>query len=933
METFLKEKIDLIYNRHADHIDEIVLIIPSHRSAVYLQKYLSEISGKVLFSPLIVTINEWIDNHTQERIISQNELLFMLYEVHRQIKNHQVEDFNEFIKWAKIMLSDFDEIDRYLIPANVIFSDLKNIKDIENWSFDTDELSYGQQQFITLWEQFPVYYEKLNLLLADRGEVYQGKAYQKFAEKIDHFEDSFRHYYFLGFNALSTSEERIIKQLIDLKKATFFADIDSFYYNNNEHEAGHFYRKLCEKWKIKPDLGNHFNEIPKKITVIETAQQVGQTVIAGDVLKKENFGDYSTTALVLADETLLIPLLNSLPEEIGKVNITMGYPIKFSHLRSLIDLIFDLQFNFQKFGSSRIYHKSLLRILDHSFIRLLIPNLTAINKLEKDIVVSNTVFVEWADIVEQIPELKGLGSVFVLWKNSAEDGFIAIHDLVSELYASLISSTISNEVELEILYHFSKGYKKFEAIWQAYPHEMDLKSFKRLFYQFWQSERLAFLGNPIDGLQVMGILETRALDFENLIVLGTNEGNLPQTNPTNSYIPFDLRKVRGLPTDEDRQAIYAHHFYRLLHRAKNVYLIYNSGSDDASNAEPSRFITQLFNELDFLKGHQFNEFSFTPKDISSNILKVSYQSNEMLHKRLDAYFEQGISPSALNKLINCPLDFYYRYILGMKESNKVEENVESSTFGTKIHDVLQCVFENNFLKTGAALDVAILKSEKNNLAKYLQEEYEKTFKPSDMRFGQNKLSFDISLQFLHRFIDKQIEEIKNSPDPIEIIALEKDDFEVNYCWEIAGKQKNIKLSGKADRIDRVGDVYRIIDYKSGKCEMDKVRLPESCIQPGGMNDFIYNEGKGYARQLLMYALMFRSVYPDYKKFTAGIVSMVNIGEWLQNLHISKSTELVLADEVMDAFEQELKRVISSLYDPNFVFEHSIKSNYCENCEH
>ena len=249
---------------------------------------------------------------------------------------------------------------------------------------------------------------------------------------------------------------------------------------------------------------------------------------------------------------------------------------------------------------------------------------------------------------------------------------------------------------MEILYHFSKGFKKFEELSSKYSYKLKLKSFKQLFHQFWQSESLSFLGNPIDGLQVMGILETRTLDFENLIILGMNEGNLPKTNISNSMIPRDLKKNKGLPVEEDRQAIFAHHFYRLMHRAKNVYFTYNSSGDGLVNSERSRFILQLENELDFSKGHKIVHFTYSNDDREARTNDIKYMSTEDVHKKLDIILAKGLSPSALNKLMLCPLDFYYRYILGLYEEDEVEENIESSTFGTKIHAVLELIIKNNF---------------------------------------------------------------------------------------------------------------------------------------------------------------------------------------------------------------------------------------------
>lgn len=932
MDTFLSEKSSEIIRNHRGHLDEITVIIPNKRAAVYLQRYLAEQAEGPLFAPEMITINEWISQHTPEKILNQHELLFILFDIHQQIQPTD-SDFNEFLKWGKTLLSDFDEIDRYLVAPERLFADLRNIKEIEHWSFNDPELSKGQEKYLLFWNQLPAYYQRLNEILHARGETYQGKAYQRFAETIATQTLPQKHYYFLGFNALSASEEKIIHHLIKEKRATFHSDIDQSYYLNNEHEAAHFYRKLCERWQMKPQTGNHFNEKPKTIEIIETAQQTGQTKIAGKRIQEliHAGADLNSTAIVLADESLLIPLSQSLPLELETANMTMGYPLKYSHLKSLIDLIFDLQFNFQKFRNSKLYHKSLLRVLDHAYIASLIADDRQLNALEQHILEHNQVFIDWDEITQYLPELTCVGAVFSWWEKPAAAGFHAMNTLVGALYDSFKKQT-QKELELEMLYHFSVSFKKFERIWERHPHPMDLRSFKRMFYQFWQSESLSFLGNPTEGIQIMGILETRLLDFENLLILGLNEGNLPQVNVSNSFIPFDLKKHHQLPTEEDRQAIFAHHFYRLLHRSRTIFMTYNSGGDDGGNSEKSRYITQLENELDPAFGHRIHHSTYTPDDQSSAITAVRYPSVEAVHQKLDTYFStKGLSPSALNKLVNCPLDFYYRYILEMKENEQVEENIESSTFGTKIHDVLEDLFRKHFLDTGKPLDAAVLQNEKAHLETYLREKYLESFKESEIKYGQNKLSFEVSLDFLNKFMDQQIAEIKRLKEPIFIRELEKR-LELFIEIEVRGNRKKIMMSGLADRVDQIGNTIRIVDYKSGKCDDEKVVITESYVAKRELHKLMDHDKKGYARQLLMYASMYRANHPEHKNFSAGIISMININDWLQNVRVGKEGDPILSEALLNDFEEELKRKIESLYDPGFFFEHNPDSLYCEHCE-
>ena len=934
MMPFLKRLADHLLSTHADGLDNVLVIIPNKRAAVYLQKYLSEKAGKAFFPPKITTINEWVDAHTPQRILNQTELLFVFYKVYVNYDREKAENFDEFLKWAKIILSDFDEIDRYLIEPKNIFKDLKDIKDIENWSFgDGEPLTEGQQKFLTLWEKLPHYYKLLHETLETQKATYQGKAYQQFSKQCQlKSPGNFQHYYFAGFNALSTAEDGMINGLIQQKIATVFWDVDQHYVNNKDHEAGHFYRKIRQQWGIKEDVPNNINGEAKKFHLVETAQQVAQAKLAGDIIKKLPTESLNRTAIVLADESLLIPLSRSLPAELERANITMGYPIKYSHLKSLIDIVFDSQQNANKFSTDKLYHKTILHFLDHPFVQQLIGDSQGIENFESDIISKNKIYISLPNLIEAFPALKHIELVFTPWKNQTILGLTAIKQLIQSLHNSFKIQENKHPVELEIMYHFSKGIQKFNRIYTEFKYDLNIKSFKNLLYQFWQTESLSFLGNPTEGLQIMGILETRTLDFENLIVLGMNEGNLPKNNFSNSLLMRELKMFHHLPVEEDRDAIFAHHFYRLLHQAKNIYITFNSHADGLVSGEKSRFITQLKNELDRNVGHEITHNTYVANDSDAKTKEVIYKVNAAVEQKLDALFERGLSPSALNTFLQCPLDFFYTYILNLREENEVEESIEASTFGTMIHAVLERLFKGHFLDKKAKVDIAILESEKKNVEGYLEEEYLKVFSKSDLKYGQNRLSFEVSKTFIDKTIDEQIKELKKTDAPLYILGLEED-LETSFNWDINGSQKNIKIKGQADRVDQFGSTYRIIDYKSGKCDENKVKFPAYVYQKKHFNtDFNGKKTeRSYGIQLLMYATMFNGMNPNKTPFTAGIVSMINLNQWVQNVRFTGRDNEEITPEILDIFKDQLKDTVSKMYDPNFEYKHNPKSDYCEYC--
>ena len=946
MSTFLAEQVEKIFDRHRNEINQlwqkIVIIIPNKRAAVYLQKHIAQCSEKPVFLPEILTINEWISNHTEEKILTSTELLFIFYEVYREIEGDEAKEFEEFSQWAPTILADFDEIDRYLIPPKQLFKNLRDIKVLESWDPSGESLSEGQEKFKKLWDKLPRYYEALNKRLAKEKATYSGKSYQHFLETIDQL-DLTQHFYFLGFNALSRSEKEIMQKLRKQEKATVLFDVDKFYLDNPAHEAGHFYREIKKEWALKEDIPKNFNQTEKQFQVIETSQQTTQAKIAGDLVKKllDNNTKLDKTAIVLADESLLLPLTKSLPIELKEVNITMGWPIRFSHLKGLLDILFDLQFNFQKFGGNKIYHKTLKALLQHPYILEIIGNQKVIRELEEMITDRNMIFTSLDELTSKYGVFTKFAAFLTPLPSSTHDKVAVFGDL-TELLFQTFEGKSNRKLDLEILFQFDKGLRKFKVITEPYQPELSLATFKRLFYQFWQNESISFLGNPIDGLQLMGILETRALDFENLIILGMNEGNLPRTNISNTFIPRDLRQFeKQLPTEEDRQAIFAHHFYRLLQRAKNIYMTFNSTTDKMNTGEQSRFIRQLAYEVDLSK-HQFKSSVYSPEDKRANTKEVIYPSTNAVHKRLDEIFEKGLSPSAFNKLISCPLDFYYRYVLNFEELDEVEEQIEASTFGSRVHTVLEKIIKDNFKTEDGylplSIDVLVKESKPQKIRKRLEEAYlnpdnprEKKFRKSDLQYGQNKLSFDVSARLIRDFVELQIKELKQTTDAIIPIELEKK-INGSITIEVQGKKKIINIQGNADRIDKIGGLYRIIDYKTGKCDEDRVSISKKMYSTDDLSDFVHHNNKGYARQLLMYGLMFRQTYPDFTPFSAGIISMINISSWIQNVKV-KGEEDALDQDLLDAFEAEIGRTVATLYETDYTFKHNPQAKYCQHCEH
>ena len=674
-----------------------VIILPSERASHYLQSALYEVYKKPIFSPKITTIHQWIKELTKTPILDKTRLLLQLYEVHKE--NLQLDDqllFDEFLNWGQIVLSDFDELERYMVDPNYMFRNLRDIKEIENWSFGEPTLTQRQQEFIAFWDRLPIYYKGLQEKLKKQGATYSGKAYRKIAENIDVIFSAHpnKRFLFAGFNALSKAELSIMKQLHQIGRADILLDADNYYYHDKIHEAGFFLRRTTNKLGLKelPFISNRLLTEKKEVNVIACSQFTGQAKVAGSILAAMDEETVNETLLLLADESLIVPLLNNIPKNVGKANITLGLPLKNSTVRTWLELIFKIQEGFDKYERHIVYHKDLIGFWHHPFINSIMNDdeLNETRKQEQNIKRFNKLFQSPDKI--QVSERIDLifNTLFTPWKNNWEKALKLIRSLNSLLFHELKEK---NTFERAIIKGLDDALVGFEQCGHETFPEMRLKTFRTLFNQVWMQETIAYYGNPMMGLQIMGLLETRLLDFKHIIVVGMNEGKMPPTNPIQTLVPMDLRKHLELPLPRDKQGLFAHHFYRLLHHCEHMHITYSTSTEGLSASEPSRYLLQL--ELELKKENK--NFIFTKKDytLSENQSKTKSKSIEKTTEivdKLDAFLEKGISASALKTFFACPLDFYYKYLLKFGEVEKVDETIESNQLGTFIHEVLENMY-------------------------------------------------------------------------------------------------------------------------------------------------------------------------------------------------------------------------------------------------
>ncbi len=894
------------------NLSELIFILPSKRAGIVLRRELAHIEKRTLFAPLIYSIEEFSEELSGLKSKQKIELLFLFYEVYQNetIEKHQ-EPFDSFLKWAQILLQDFNEIDRYLIDPKHIFNYLHDIQKInsDHWSLSKNQTSLTNN-YLVFWSQLHNLYESFTRVLINSGSGYQGLIYREATENIENYiqANTNKHHVFVGFNALNTAESTIIQELLNNGVADVYWDIDEEFMNSEIHTASHFIKNHRSEW---PHYQTHpFNFITnnfktkKKIQIIGVPQNIGQAKVIGETLhnlKKTTTID--KTAVVLGDESLLIPVLNSLPNQLNTLNITMGFPLKETPLTSLFELLFSVHVK----QHETFYHKDVISVLSHQYICKLLNKNTSedlVNYIKKQ----NLIHISKTDLQSLSKENEHLISLlFGHWKNDPNTAIDNCLSLIL-LIKNNLRSKKDNALSLEYLYRFHEVFNILFKLNQTYASLTSIKSLESLFKELIASETLDFKGEPLQGLQLMGMLESRVLDFETVIISSVNEGILPSGKTNNSFIPFDVKIEVGLPTYREKDAVYTYHFYRLLQRAKQIFIIYNTEVDALNGGENSRFISQLEIENHHLIEHQI----LSPKIPKVENSLVTISKNKKIITKLKAIAAEGFSPSSLTTYIKNPPEFYFRKVLGVKENENVEEVVAANTLGTVIHNTLE-----DFYKPleGCCLSIKDMDAMIAKINITITKHFSDVYKKGSISKGKNLIIFEIAKRYVLNFLNFEKASLKKGHQ-IKIISIEN-----NLSIPIDIKELNfpIRLKGKVDRIDEFDGVTRIIDYKTGKVEQRDVNLEN-------WNDLTINYDKHHKSfQVLCYAYMIDEKILQNNECEAGIISFKNLSSgFLKFQKIDKLTKPVkkhsiINDTIITDFCTELKKLIIEMFNSNIDF--------------
>lgn len=951
MKTFLDHLAEKIKADHGNDIGNLAIVLPTRRGALFLKESLAETYQQTLWAPTMLSIQDFVRSLTAWQFPEQLALNFELYRVYKKhmLARHPEysEPFERFYAWGEMLLKDFDEVDKYLVDATGLFTNISDLRRIEiefgmakedveallrfwesvhglEGTEDEEAISPVKKTFLDIWEILGDVYTDFREQLQSKGLAYDGLAYREVVEALTEksLELPYKQVIFAGFNALSFAEQEMIRLLMDQGKAQIVWDVDSSYYPEKilkgkpnwqfgaiSEEAGKFIRKLHPAWKDKGSslVMHHMVKEEKEISLTGVPLQTAQARLLGQLLSDlpADPAELRKHAIILADENLLFPVLYSLPESAELLNITMGFPLKQSHVYHLLFSVTGLIRNQlpETKGVRHFAHADVLQVLNSPYVKALAPALS--EKLQRDIQKQNLMFVPLSFL--EHPKAPGLFRHIFIPPATLKEAIVYF----DELFDLLLQDAQAREahLETEYIFQFFTLFNRFKDVLDEFQEPLTLRGFSDILREAIRKGRIPFEGEPLIGLQLMGILESRTLDFENVYLLGANEGSLPDTSSGNSFIPYHLRKGFRMPTYEEKDAIFSYHFFRLIQRAKHVHLIYNSNSVDGnSSQEMSRYLQQLrlYKEL-FPKMNLVEKQYQIPAPFSKQPEISISKGKDIAEKINQKYLGEStrfLSATALTTFLACPIKFYFKYIAGIKELESLEESMEAGTFGTVLHSSMEYLYQPFIGKTVLEDDI-----------KEMKPKLEQAMKTA---FQEQNIPWDLQLQgknFLYREVIKKLcldiltQDAATAPFVIKYL----EDNET-FHTQMAIGQDSVNLNGLFDRVDQMADSgqIRIVDYKTGR--VDFGNKSHSALDVFAEENWDKTQWMGIkeAFQGYFYTWLYSQKFST-EKITMGYYTARKLQKGLVYLN---QGEPIPADQ-LQVFGEELQKLITRIFESDF----------------
>ena len=934
MKKFLTQVAEYIHSTHPDGLQDVLLCFPNNRAGYFFGEELKTMLVAGAAMPQVTTLEKWVQALSDKELAQNVELINLLYKVYTEMGGS--DDFESFIPTAQTMLMDFDEVDKQLVNAKRLFKDLNDIKSLNTFLDDEETLlSEYSKSYREFWDLFRDSYFKLTDTLNESSKAYSGMIFRDVAENIDKKDlKAYSKIYFIGFSGLSKSEQKIIGYLLDADRAEFLIDADTYYLNDTRQEAGDFFREYKKTWRVKTFKWEqtYIGQSAKNIDIIGVARNIGQAKLTGDILQnhlKVNATDLKDTVVVLLDEKLLQPVMNALPDSIEKVNITMGLPLSYMQLADFMRHISDMQNNaaVSSSGAKRFYHRDVIALLQHTYFRLLSNNIEGIPETVRRIRTNNKITITKAELLNWFKEDTEV--IDILFHKSGTAGeyiahLIKIIDLLGQRLMDILTKGSKEiETDIEVLYWLKKVVTNLQEQLSVFEPVWDIKAIQKLIDNELRNTRLPFESDKAEGLQVMGIMETRCLDFKNVIILSMNEGIFPSGKSITTFFPYDLRKGGTMTTHRERDAVAAYLFYRLIQRAENVYLAYNTESDLLGGGEKSRFILQIQHEFKRFPDIALRERNFV---LGAEVIQTEHpiiiEKNDGVQALLKTYLsEKGLSPTALNSYINCTLQFYFKNILGIREQDDIEESLEASTIGTAVHYALEHIYLDLLNKPLQAAHLKKIISEGDRVGQLIKENLRERFEDESLKQGKNYLLYNVCKSLVINFLKnevKRVEALAEDGKAITVTLLEQ-----KMEQRVKLGVHDIYIHGLTDRVEQVDGIVGIADYKTGDSKKGKIKIDEMALLRSSPE---YSK----AFQLMIYAWLYRGQYGKQKGIRSGIYWLRHADGKYESLIKDKSD--LINDSTLDSFQMILEEILSEMVDANKPFTKTEDKDRCKFCD-
>lgn len=883
--------------------ERCAVVFPNQRPAVFLRKHIAKRIQQPIFLPDVLTLEELLNDVAgliKQDFITQ---LFQLYDAHISVaENDQVDTFDEYLGWGRTFIADCNDIDNAMANPATFFNHLYEDKRVRNWTPGEDNTPL-QRSYLQFWKEAEQLYHAFTARLQEIGGGYVGFNYRKAVAALEAGKQlDYDYVIFAGFNALNTAEERAIDLITTAGRGEVMWDMDSYYASaeSEVYKAGNYYRKYKDRWPRYPDeLNANMGYQETSIKVIESPNNTAQCDIAYRILQEKlsqgEIENPSEVAIILCDENLLEPMLLRLPEQIAGYNVTMGKSLNTFGLYHLFDKLMNVFLEKNEEG----YLTEVLLNLAATPEMAVLDDQGSYNVLQKEIITNN--------IYRLGRSFTDTAKVSDIWKRifstavKPVDVIKLSRHIIDRLRAKAEEN--SDRKMKEVLFEFRNLFIQLENSISDYPAVVDLRSLKKLYKVAAMQIKLPFEGEPISGVQIMGLLESRLLDFDHVILLSANEGVLPESKHSNSSIPYIFRKYYKMPVYHERDAIFAYSFYRLLHHVSQMDIIYNGATASIGSNEKSRYVQQLEAEYAQRCPYDINIYQQTYGYILGKVDEVDYRINksqDVIDAMLHYFRNRYLSATSIELLIRSPLDFYFRYVLGYRKPRELETDFEANTFGTVVHETLNALYDKY---VGVKLTEEILDEMAAKVNEEITTQIQRVFKNGETRYGYNHLLVEAAQVMIKEVIKLDKQRVKAHD-----IVLIENEMKVTSTFNYPYKDEliPIKVKGSIDRVQTCDGVVEIIDYKTGKID---------ALKGNNVKEAGEKHTQKLIQQLLTYVYMFQQSTKEYGLDEIR-PAILGLRSWQEGLSFIDDPSYRVSQDAMDNYIHNVIERIDELLDPS-----------------